>query len=61
MVTTGSQKLTPLAKFVGQDSMNVKVSATSSASLETNNPFSMMLVLDRSGSMDGFADGTFKP
>lgn len=61
VASAGSQKLTPMAKFVGQESMNVKVSATSSSSLETNNPFSMMLVLDRSGSMDEFADGTSKP
>ena len=61
VTTTGSQNLTPMAKFIGQNKMDVKVSATSSSSLETNNPLSMVLVLDRSGSMDEFADGTSKP
>lgn len=61
VASTGSQNLTPMAKFVGQDKMDVKVSAVSSSSLETNNPLSMVLVLDRSGSMGWNADGTSKP
>ena len=61
VATTATQKLTPMAKFVGKDTMDVKVSATSSSSLETNNPLSMMLVLDRSGSMGSNADGTSTP
>ena len=61
VATTGSQNLTPMAKFVGQDKMDVNVSATSSSSLETNNPLSMVLVLDRSGSMGDNADGSTNP
>lgn len=61
VATIGTQMLTPMAKFVGKDKMDIKVSATSSSSLETNNPLSMMLVLDRSGSMGWNADGTSTP
>lgn len=59
--TTGQQPLTPLAKFLGQDTIHVKVSAVSNSSSETNNPLSMVLVIDRSGSMSDNADGSSSP
>lgn len=48
---TGSQKASGLASFVGRDSLDVAISSTSESARDSSNPLSMMLVLDRSGSM----------
>lgn len=58
--STATQSLTPLAKFLGQDSISVNVSSVSQSSAETSSPLSMVLVLDKSGSM-GESDGTSNP
>jgi Flp pilus assembly protein TadG len=47
----GSQKTSAMAKFVGRDTIDVAISGTSESARDGSNPLSMMLVLDRSGSM----------
>lgn len=47
----GSQKTTGLGKFVGKDTIDVVINSTSESAHDGSNPISMMLVLDRSGSM----------
>lgn len=47
----GSQKTTGMAKIVGKDTIDVAINATSESAHDGSNPISMMLVLDRSGSM----------
>jgi Flp pilus assembly protein TadG/uncharacterized protein YegL len=49
--TVGTQQLTPLAKMVGQNKINVTVTGVSQATTEATYPVSMYLVLDHSGSM----------
>ncbi|TDH38813.1 TadE/TadG family protein [Pseudohoeflea suaedae] len=49
--STGTQQLTPMAHVVGHDSITIKVSGTSEATVDATTPLSMFLVLDRSGSM----------
>jgi len=57
----GSQALTPMARLMGRETLNVGVSGTSeSASGTIQGAFSMALVLDRSGSMDWKLDGERK-
>jgi Flp pilus assembly protein TadG/uncharacterized protein YegL len=48
----GSQKLTPMARVMGQDRLNVSVVGKSESAGEAQGAFSMALVLDKSGSMD---------
>ncbi|MBU2483844.1 MAG: TadE/TadG family protein [Alphaproteobacteria bacterium] len=47
----GSQKTSGLASFVGRDTIDVAIVGTSESARDGSNPLSMMLVLDRSGSM----------
>jgi len=47
----GSQKTTRMASFVGKDTIDIAISGTSESARDGSNPLSMMLVLDRSGSM----------
>ncbi|MDP2121351.1 MAG: TadE/TadG family type IV pilus assembly protein [Hoeflea sp.] len=47
----GSQKTTGLGKFVGKDKIDIAINAASESAHDGSNPISMMLVLDRSGSM----------
>ncbi|WP_421778906.1 VWA domain-containing protein [Hoeflea sp.] len=56
VAAVGSQKSSALAKLAGKTSLDVTVSATSQSARDASNPISMMLVLDRSGSM-GWASG----
>lgn len=58
VAASGSKSLTPMAHFLGNDSINIRVSGTSEAGQNTNNPLSMMLVLDHSGSM-GWGSGQY--
>lgn len=48
----GSQSTSGLARFVGRDTIDVTINGTSESARDGSNPLSMMLVLDRSGSMD---------
>ena len=48
---TGTAETSALANFLGRDTMNVTVNGTSESARDGSNPLSMMLVLDRSGSM----------
>jgi Flp pilus assembly protein TadG len=52
VAATGTQELTGFARFVGKDTLDVTVNSTSESARDGSNPLSMMLVLDRSGSMD---------
>lgn len=56
VAVVGSQKTTGLARLMGKDSIDVFTSGTSQSARDASNPMSMMLVLDRSGSM-GWASG----
>lgn len=47
----GSQSLTSMAHLMGRDTAQLAVSGTSQSARDASNPLSMMLVLDRSGSM----------
>ena len=51
IAVTGSQKASGLASFAGRDTIDVAISGTSESARDGSNPLSMMLVLDRSGSM----------
>lgn len=59
VVAVGSQELTRLATFMGKDTIDVTISGTSESARDGSNPLSMMLVLDRSGSMS-WASGRTK-
>jgi Flp pilus assembly protein TadG/uncharacterized protein YegL len=59
--TSGTQTLTPLAKFVGHNDVTVNVSSVSQSSAETSSPLSMVLVLDKSGSMGESATNASTP
>lgn len=56
----GVQKLTPMARMVGQNTVNINVSSVSQATTEATYPVSMYLVLDHSGSM-GWDSGQTGP
>jgi Flp pilus assembly protein TadG/uncharacterized protein YegL len=56
----GSQKLTPMARVLGKDRLNVSVVGKSESAGEAQGAFSMALVLDRSGSMDWSLNGQKK-
>ncbi|PWW01645.1 Flp pilus assembly protein TadG [Hoeflea marina] len=47
----GSLTLTSMARLMGREKTKVAVSGTSQSARDASNPLSMMLVLDRSGSM----------
>ena len=47
----GSQKTSGMASFVGRNTFDVAINGTSESARDGSNPLSMMLVLDRSGSM----------
>ncbi|WP_394690137.1 VWA domain-containing protein [Hoeflea sp.] len=49
---SGSQKVTPMARVMGKDRLNVQVVGKSESAGEAQGAFSMVLVLDKSGSMD---------
>ncbi|MBC7282501.1 TadE/TadG family type IV pilus assembly protein [Hoeflea sp.] len=51
VAVAGSQNLSGMARFMGKDMIDVAISATSESARDGSNPLSMMLVLDRSGSM----------
>ncbi|AKI01341.1 Putative Flp pilus-assembly TadE/G-like/von Willebrand factor type A domain [Hoeflea sp. IMCC20628] len=59
VVANGSQDLSGLARFMGKETIDVTISGTSESARDGSNPLSMMLVLDRSGSMD-WASGRTK-
>lgn len=46
-----SMKLSPLAAMIGKQTIEIAATSTAQASMESKNPISMFLVLDRSGSM----------
>jgi len=48
----GSQKSSAMGRFAGRNTIDVKINGTSESARDGSNPLSMMLVLDRSGSMD---------
>lgn len=48
----GSQKSSVMGRFAGRESIDVTINGTSESARDGSNPLSMMLVLDRSGSMD---------
>lgn len=48
----GSQKSSIMGRYAGRDTIDVKINGTSESARDGSNPLSMMLVLDRSGSMD---------
>jgi Flp pilus assembly protein TadG len=48
----GSQNTSAMGRFVGRDTIDVQINGTSESARDGSNPLSMMLVLDRSGSMD---------
>ena len=48
----GSQKTTGMANFIGRDTIDITINGVSESARDGSNPLSMMLVLDRSGSMD---------
>jgi len=56
VAAVGSQEASGLARFMDRDTIDVAVSGTSESARDGSNPLSMMLVLDRSGSM-GWASG----
>ncbi|WP_422373194.1 pilus assembly protein TadG-related protein [Hoeflea sp.] len=56
VAAVGSQNSSALARIAGKNSLDVTISATSQSARDASNPISMMLVLDRSGSM-GWASG----
>ena len=47
----GSQQTSALARFSGKNSIDISINGTSESARDGSNPLSMMLVLDRSGSM----------
>ena len=49
---TGVQTLTPMSRIVGREKMNVAVRGKAASAPATQGALSMMLVLDKSGSMD---------
>lgn len=49
---TGVQTLTPMSRIVGREKMNVAVRGKAASAPPTQGALSMMLVLDKSGSMD---------
>jgi Flp pilus assembly protein TadG len=51
VAAVGSQRTSGLARIVGKETFDVAISATSQSARDASNPISMMLVLDRSGSM----------
>lgn len=51
---TGVQTLTPMSRIVGRDKMNVAVRGKAASAPPTQGALSMMLVLDKSGSMDWY-------
>ncbi len=56
----GSHELTPMGRFLGQTKVDVDVVGISRSSSEAAAPFSMALVLDKSGSMNESANGNGK-
>ena len=48
----GSQQTSVMGRFAGMDTVSVSINGTSESARDGSNPLSMMLVLDRSGSMD---------
>lgn len=51
IAVAGSQKASGLARFAGMETIDVAIGGTSESARDGSNPLSMMLVLDRSGSM----------
>lgn len=52
VAVVGSQQTTVMARFAGKNTIDVSINGTSESARDGSNPLSMMLVLDRSGSMD---------
>lgn len=57
---SGSQSLTPMAGFLGQNTLTVNVVGKSVSAGEAKGSISMALVLDRSGSMGSYLSGQRK-
>ena len=60
VTVAGGQTLTPMAQLLGSGSMNIQVMGKSESAAATKSALSMVLVLDKSGSMDWYADGEKK-
>lgn len=56
VAVTGSMETTGLARLAGKNTIDIGINSTSESARDGSNPMSMMLVLDRSGSM-GWASG----
>ena len=52
VAVVGSQETSALARFAYKETIDVTINSTSESARDGSNPLSMMLVLDRSGSMD---------
>ena len=52
VAAVGSQEATQFARLSGRDTLKVAISGTSKSGQDASTPISMVLVLDRSGSMD---------
>lgn len=57
----GTQTLTPMARVVGRDTMSVAVHGSSTSAAAMQGALSMMLVLDKSGSMDWYGPNMYTP
>ncbi|PWW02173.1 Flp pilus assembly protein TadG [Hoeflea marina] len=57
---TGSQSLSPMSNFVGSGMMNIRVHGASVSAASSKSALSMVLVLDKSGSMKSDVDGRRK-
>lgn len=60
VTVNAAQPLTPMARLLGADTMNIQVMGKSESAAATKSALSMVLVLDKSGSMDWYADGEKK-
>lgn len=52
VTVVGSQKSSAMGRFAGRETIDVTINGTSESARDGSNPLSMVLVLDRSGSMD---------
>ncbi|SOE17593.1 Flp pilus assembly protein TadG [Hoeflea halophila] len=52
VTAVGSQRSSVMGRFAGRETIDVTINGTSASARDGSNPLSMMLVLDRSGSMD---------
>lgn len=58
---TGVQTLTPMARIVGRETMNVAVRGKAASAPPSQSALSMALVLDKSGSMDWYGTNRWSP